>query len=588
MKETLHIYCRVSTRVQEKGASLDTQEKLGKKKAKELGYEYQVWNEGGASSHHEEFNNRPVLRALLKDIEGGLVRHLFVYNNDRLSRNEHTQYIIKKRLTDNEVRLYTKDGAYDLNNHQDKFVKGIMDGLAQYNNAITAERSREGKTAKVGQGGWHGGHPPFGYQIEDKRLVIHPVESEWVKKMFEWYYEGRSIMWIKTQLDIRGVLSRRGKLFATGSLDRLLKNTHHKGYYTYTDHKDDKTITVTIPAIVDETIWNGVQERRRKVAARNSQNNRTKKFYLLRNLLVCEECGSKMSGRISDTDNYNLYFCPSKQTNWRKGALPKDKKWKRGKVGEHGCSMVRSLNIPITDKFVWDLVIDTVSNSSILKERTKVEVLDQKFKGDRENERLLDKQREKSKRLMKQLKRVQSSIAEVETKNLLDEYDDAEIYSSIKSKLVAELKKVKDDIEQTRIAIRELGNQKKWLDWVEKYGDDLRLKNDLSKEDKKVYLEDLIEKIGVRLDKETNDHHLTINFHMGLVGDGIQYADEMNKSDGYELIEGDRRREMVISKEYVQQMHREKRVSGRHPKKKAGWKLPNQVTVELTNSVTVE
>ena len=33
--------------------------------------------------------------------------------------------------------------------------------------------------------------------------------------------------------------------------------------------------------------------------------------------------------------------------------------------------MFRFLNIPITDKFVWDLVIDTVSNSSILKERFK-------------------------------------------------------------------------------------------------------------------------------------------------------------------------------------------------------------------------
>ena len=35
MTETLHIYTRVSTRIQEDGTSLDTQRDLGKKKAKE-------------------------------------------------------------------------------------------------------------------------------------------------------------------------------------------------------------------------------------------------------------------------------------------------------------------------------------------------------------------------------------------------------------------------------------------------------------------------------------------------------------------------------------------------------------------------
>ena len=39
MKETLHIYTRVSTRIQEDdGTSLDTQKEVGNKKAKELGY----------------------------------------------------------------------------------------------------------------------------------------------------------------------------------------------------------------------------------------------------------------------------------------------------------------------------------------------------------------------------------------------------------------------------------------------------------------------------------------------------------------------------------------------------------------------
>ena len=69
---------------------------------------------------------------------------------------------------------------------------------------------------------------------------------------------------------------------------------------------------------------------------------------------------------------------------------------------------------------------------------------------------------------MKELKQVQSSIADVETNNLLKQYDDV-VYAQIKANLDAEMKSKKDDIEQTRIRTKELANQKKWLDWIEKY-----------------------------------------------------------------------------------------------------------------------
>ncbi len=61
MTETLHIYTRVSTLAQQEGGTaLDTQRDMGIKKAQELGFDYEVWNEGGASSNYETLENRPV------------------------------------------------------------------------------------------------------------------------------------------------------------------------------------------------------------------------------------------------------------------------------------------------------------------------------------------------------------------------------------------------------------------------------------------------------------------------------------------------------------------------------------------------
>jgi DNA invertase Pin-like site-specific DNA recombinase len=548
MKDTLHIYSRVSSRVQEEdGTSLDMQKREGEKKAKELGMKSKLWREGSASSHHEDFKNRPKMSSLIHAIEEGKVKHLFVFNNDRLSRNEIDQQTIKIALQRNDVVLYTKDGKFDLSNPQDKFIKTLMDGVASYDNALRAERSRLGKIARVKQGYWYGAPTPFGYESVDKKLSVHPEESKWVKNIFKWYYDGKSIMWIKSQLDKNGVLARRGGLFSTGSINVLLKNTHYIGYYTWTDKKSGETITCDCPSIVDETIWNSIDAKRKKEFARVKQNNRTtRNFYLLRDLMVCGECGSNMSGRIIRTHREQNYYCPKKTRDWKKGALPEDKKWTRGKVGEHGCTMTRSLNIPIADENVWDLVMDVVSNSSILKEGFKDKVLQSKFKGDEETARLLKNERIKSSRLKKELKLVESSIADVETKNLLKEYDDS-VYQQVKTNLIKELQTKKNGLEQSRIKTKELGNHQIWLDWIEKYGDDLTLTSNLSKEDRKEYLGGLLDRIEVRLDKKTLDHELQVFFQLGLVGDGIEYVNLRRKSDGYRVVEGKKKTSVVIT-----------------------------------------
>ena len=575
MTDTLHIYTRVSTRIQDTdGTSLDTQKKLGIAKSKQLKMKHKVWNEGGASSHHEDLENRPVLMQLLSEVESGSIKHLFVFNNDRLSRNEITQQTIRIALQRNDVVLYTKDGQFDLTNPSDKLFKTILDGIASYDNALRSERSRLGKIARVKQGFWYGSPPPYGYELIDKKLSPHPEESKWVKKMFEWFRKGQSIIWIKSQLDKNGVEPRRRNgSFSTGSINRLLQNTHYIGFYNWTDRKSGETITSSCPSFIDETVWNDVQEKRKHISARKSQKNVTKRFYLLRDLMVCGECGSNMSGRIHPVRNQQNYYCPSKTRNWKKGVRPKNQKWKRGKVGSHGCNMVRSLNIPVTDKFVWDLVIDTVSKSSIIKEGFKDEVLKSKLQTDAENTKELRNQTIKTKRLMKELKQVQSSIADVETNNLLKRYDQ-EVYTRIKSNLETELQSKKDEIEQTRLRTKELGNEKKWLDWIEKYHGKILKMVEFSNQDRRDYLTGLLEGIEVRLDKKTNNHHLKIQFKMGLVDDGLVYNNPKKKSEGYTVVEGISERNLVIPYE-----------DRRGRKKKNTTELHHSTVTECSSSV---
>jgi DNA invertase Pin-like site-specific DNA recombinase len=106
-KKTLHIYMRVSTKVQsEDGTSLDTQKEIGIKRSKKLGMDFVIHNEGGKSSYKDNLRNRPIMRTLLDGMEKGIVKHLFVYNTDRLSRKRTTWYLIRLKIEKCRVTLH--------------------------------------------------------------------------------------------------------------------------------------------------------------------------------------------------------------------------------------------------------------------------------------------------------------------------------------------------------------------------------------------------------------------------------------------------------------------------------------------------
>ena len=327
-EQTRHIYTRVSTAAQrDDGTSLQTQLEQGTARAKQLGLKTRHWDEGGKSSHHEDLAARPTLAALYEAIKDGEVKHLFVYDQSRLSRNDNVASIFRYECNKQGVTLYTKDGHLDLSNPQDKFLKQILDGLSEFDNAIRAERTRLGKLNRSRSGGWHGGPPPFGYKLVNRRLVIEPNESKWVKRMFSEAFEGQSPQKIKQLLDSNAVSPRRGGLWTIGSVAALLKNSHYIGNYAFNDRKSEELVTVTCPAIVDADLWKAVQLKRKRQYSRVPQQNPTKHFYLLRDLMFCGHCGRPIAGRQRMSKREQFYYCANKEREWAKQGGSKNK-WK--------------------------------------------------------------------------------------------------------------------------------------------------------------------------------------------------------------------------------------------------------------------
>jgi hypothetical protein len=69
------------------------------------------------------------------------------------------------------------------------------------------------------------------------------------------------------------------------------------GHYTFTDKMINETIEVLCPAFIDVTVWNECQRKRQTTLKRKGQVNRAKRFYLLRDFMVCGHCGTTMGAR---------------------------------------------------------------------------------------------------------------------------------------------------------------------------------------------------------------------------------------------------------------------------------------------------
>ena len=111
--KTLHIYRRVSTdRQEEDGYGLELQLDAGKSVADQLGFGFKLWDEGAQSSTKEDLSNRPVLTSLLKEVTSGGIEHLYVYHENRLSRNRTAWYIIGSKLIDNGIKLYEEETQF--------------------------------------------------------------------------------------------------------------------------------------------------------------------------------------------------------------------------------------------------------------------------------------------------------------------------------------------------------------------------------------------------------------------------------------------------------------------------------------------
>lgn len=239
-------------------------------------------------------DNRPDFQRMLKDNSRKEWNFIIVYKFDRFARNRYETAIHKKELKDNGVKVLS--AMENIPDTPEAIIfESMLEGYAEYYSAELAQKVKRGMFETRRKGLYQGGGLLYGYKIDGRKIVIDENNAAVVRFMYEQYANGIFVKDIIRTLTEKNIFYK-GKPFVRNSVYNILRNEKYSGVYKH----NDEIVDNMYPQIVPTNIFNQV---RRKVAANKYGKKSVKADFLLRQKLICGNCGQPMCGESGTTKN---------------------------------------------------------------------------------------------------------------------------------------------------------------------------------------------------------------------------------------------------------------------------------------------
>ena len=232
-------YIRLSTKEQDDKYGEDAQRQAINEYASAHGYQIVEWVKDVVSGVKED---RLGLGRILYDqsIQKPPYEAIIVFKSDRIARDIKLYFYYEWLLLKKGVELISvNDGFPEVPEDYRGIIKSFILFSAEQERKNIALRTSGGRAIKAKNGGYAGGHPPFGYIVSDGALVIDNKEAYIVRQIFELRAKGMTHRQIASELNDAHLFTKNGRLWSAPQVFYIIRNENtYRGYYRYGKAKE--------------------------------------------------------------------------------------------------------------------------------------------------------------------------------------------------------------------------------------------------------------------------------------------------------------------------------------------------------------
>lgn len=165
-----------------------------------------IYTDAGLSGKRAD--NRPALQAALSNIGKGDA--LIVYSLSRLARSTKDTIAMSEMLTKRDADLVSLSEKIDTTTAAGKMVFRMLAVLSEFERDQISERTCLALAHKRAQGEKTGGDVPYGFRLEDGRLVEDAQEQKALSLIRQLRSAGATLREIAARLEADGFTTKRG------------------------------------------------------------------------------------------------------------------------------------------------------------------------------------------------------------------------------------------------------------------------------------------------------------------------------------------------------------------------------------------
>jgi site-specific DNA recombinase len=283
------LLCRVSSKEQEEGYSLDSQQRLLNDYANQKEFSVsKTFKIAESASGHKQ---RQIFNSMLEYVENNNIKEIVCEKVDRLTRNLKDAVDVNEWIGKDPERQvhFVKEGVV-LNfgsKSNEKFIWNIKVSVAQYYIDNLSEEVKKGQKEKLAQG-WLPTRPKIGYKtVGDKGHRIHVIDetkSPFIHKLFELYASGNySLKKLMDKIYDDGLRSESGRKIPKSGIHRILSEPYYIGFNRW----NGQLTPGKHETFISNEIFNKVQGlMTRKNAPKYGKHN-----YIFKSVIKCKGCG---------------------------------------------------------------------------------------------------------------------------------------------------------------------------------------------------------------------------------------------------------------------------------------------------------